>query len=188
MDIAPRLFPVWNDLKQYCYLVASTVGLLSLPIIGLARGADPDVAASYAVRLGIALQLTNILRDVGDDVDSGRIYLPLADLSRFGLSERDIRQKSVDERFVGLMHFEIQRARALYREAIPGIALLRSSVRPAVGAAAILYRAILDEIEANDYNVFSRRAHLSTGKKLWLLPGIFFAIRRLRAPAEALPE
>jgi phytoene synthase len=187
MDVVPRRYQTWKDLERYCYRVASTVGLLSLPIIGLAPGADPGRAAARAVTLGVALQLTNILRDVGEDADRDRMYLPREDLDAFGLSERDIRGRIVDGRFVALMRFEIGRARALYREALPGIALLRPSVRPAVGAAALLYRAILDEIEAAGYDVFSRRAHLSTRKKMLRLPGILLRIAALRPPPEEPP-
>jgi phytoene synthase len=188
MDISPRLFSTWADLKQYCYLVASTVGLLSLPILGLARGASLPVAKSHAVALGIALQLTNILRDVGEDADRGRVYLPLEDLRRFGVAEKEIRRKTLSDRFAALMQFEIQRARALYREALPGIALLSRTARPAVGAAALLYRAILDEIEALRYDVFSRRAHLSSGMKILRMPRILFTVMSLQAPKAPLPE
>jgi len=188
MDIAPHIFSTWNDLRQYCYLVASTVGLLALPILGLVRGAGLPVAASHAVTLGIALQLTNILRDVGEDADRGRLYLPLEDLQTFGLTEQEIRNKTLSNRFAALMQFEIRRARALYLEALPGIALLSWTVRPAVGAAALLYRAILDEIEALHFDVFSHRAHLSTAKKILRMPRILFTVMTLQAPKTPLPE
>jgi phytoene synthase len=187
MDVLPRRYPTWKDLERYCYLVASTVGLLSLPIIGLGPGVSPECAAARAVTLGIALQLTNILRDVGEDADRGRIYLPIEDLHRFGVSEQDIQRHAVDDRFVALMKFEIARAHVLYREALPGIALLRRGARLAVGAAALLYRGILDEIESIRYDVFSRRAHLSTAKKFLRLPGILFTVLSLRPPSGA-PE
>jgi phytoene synthase len=184
MDILPRRYETWKDLERYCYLVASTVGLLSLPIIGLASGASPELAAAYAVRLGIALQLTNILRDVGEDLVRGRMYLPLEDLKAHGVSEGDLRRRLVDERFVALMQFEIRRARAIYSEALPGIALLHRSMRAAVGAAALLYRGILDEIESIRYDVFTRRAHLTARQKILRLPGILWTVFSLRPPAE----
>lgn len=183
MDAAPRRrCRNWSELERYCYLVASTVGLLSLPIIGLDHGAGMELAAAFARKLGIALQLTNILRDVGEDAARDRIYLPLEDLRAFGLSEDDIRRGVCNRPFVELMKFEIRRARALYRAALPGIALLDRSVRLAVGAAAMLYRDILEEIEALEYDVFAHRAHLSAWKKIRRLPGIIRTVRSFRAP------
>jgi 15-cis-phytoene synthase len=183
MDIEFRPYATWAELENYCYHVASTVGLLSMPIIGLARDSSFTEAAPYAVRLGVALQLTNILRDVGEDARHGRVYLPLEDLSRFGLTLVDILNEVYDERFIALMRFEIARARQLFRMALPGIRLLSPSARPAVGAAAWLYRAILDEIEAIDYQVFQKRAHTSGPKKLLMLPGILLTIWTMKKPS-----
>ncbi len=179
MDLTFQPYQTWQDLKVYCYRVASTVGLLSMPIIGLARNASFHQASSYAINLGLALQLTNILRDVGEDALRGRVYFPLEDLQRFGLSIQDILNKVYDSRFTALMRFEIERARQLYCDALPGIKLLSASARPAVGAAALLYRAILDEIEAIEYQVHDIRAHTSGWKKIRMLPEIFLRIARL---------
>lgn len=181
-DLEKTRYQTWTDLQQYCYLVASTVGLLSMPIIGLAHRATPEQAAPYAVTLGIALQLTNILRDIKEDKDRGRIYLPEEDLRQFGLTSDDILREVYDHRFISLMKFQIQRARQLYRQALPGILLLHPSVRLAVGASAILYRAILDEIEAIQYNVFQQRAHTSALKKIAMLPSILLTINFLKRP------
>ena len=185
LDIGQPRYATWAELEQYCYLVASTVGLLSMPIIGLAPGTTFDQAAPFAIQLGVALQLTNILRDVGEDAARGRVYLPAADLARFGLTAADILAGVHDERFVALMQFEIARARVLYRAALPGIALLAPAARPAVGAAALLYRAILDEIEALGYQVHTQRAHTTGWQKLRRLPGILWTVATLRAPASA---
>jgi 15-cis-phytoene synthase len=182
MDLNFRPYTTWAELENYCYHVASTVGLLSTPIIGLAPGVTFEQAAPYAIRLGIALQLTNILRDVGEDAGRGRIYLPEEDLLRFGLRKEDIATGVQDERFEALMKFEIERNRALYRQALPGIRLLSSQARLAVGAAALLYRAILGEIEAARYRVFCHRAHTSAMKKLALLPGILWTVNTIRDP------
>ncbi len=183
MDLYQKTYRSWSDLERYCYHVASTVGLLSIPIIGLAPGASFEHAAAYAIRLGLALQLTNILRDVGEDLERGRVYLPLEDLRRFDLTLEDLFNRVYDARFVALMRFEIERARQLYREALPGIALLNPSARPAVGAAALLYRAILDEIEAIHYRVYEQRAYTTALRKLSMLPGILYTIARLSPPA-----
>lgn len=183
LDLRQQRYETWADLRRYCYLVASTVGLLSMPIIGLAAGATFTQARPYAITLGIALQLTNILRDIGEDAQRGRVYLPLEDLRRFGLTPDDILHGVRDERFVALLRFEIERAQALFDEALPGIALLAPAARPAVGAAALLYRAILRRIESIDYDVHRRRAHTTGWEKLALLPGILWTVWRLPAPA-----
>jgi len=179
-DLEKTRYQTWADLQKYCYLVASTVGLLSMPIIGLAENTSRQLAEPYAITLGIALQLTNILRDIKEDSERGRIYIPQEDLKRFGLTSEDISKKVYDHRFINLMKFQIQRARDLYQQALPGIRFLHPDVRLAVGASAILYRAILDEIEALKYNVFEYRAHTSAFKKIALLPKILITIWMLK--------
>ncbi len=127
--------------------------------------------------MGVALQLTNILRDVGEDWRSGRLYLPLEELGSFGLSETNVAEGRVDDSWRAFMRFQIARTQALYAEAWPGIALLNKDGRFAVAAAGALYRAILDDIETHDYDVFSRHAHVSTLGKLRRLPGIWWRSR-----------
>ena len=178
-DVTVHRYGSFEDLAGYCYGVASTVGLMAMHIIGYA-GKD---AIPYAVKLGVALQLTNILRDVGEDWRAGRLYLPQDELADYGLAEDDIANGVVDDRWRGFMRFQIDRTRTLYAEAVPGIALLDPDGRFAIGAAAGLYRGILDDIEAHDYDVFSRRAHVSTVGKLVKLPGIWWGSRRM-APAD----
>ncbi len=179
-DLSPARYQTFAELAQYCYAVASTVGLMSIHIVGYTG----NEAIPYAVRLGVALQLTNILRDVAEDWRNGRLYLPLEELAAFGLSAADIDRGLVDDRWRSFMRFQIARARGLYAQALPGIALLHRGGRLAIGAAAELYREILNDIEAHDYDVFSRRAFVSDRKKLALLPGIWQRSRRLpTAPA-----
>ncbi len=168
-DLHQKRYASFHELAEYCYGVACTVGLMSMHIVGY-RGRE---AFPYAIRLGVALQLTNILRDVGEDWRSGRVYLPQEDMDRFGLSEADIAAGQVTDKWRAFMRFQIERNRRLYAEAMPGIAMLDRDGRFAIAAAAELYRAILDEIEANDYDVFHRRATVSKVKKLGLLPGIW---------------
>lgn len=168
-DLTQTRYETFDDLAHYCYAVASTVGLMSMHIVGYVG----KEAILYAVKLGVALQLTNILRDVAEDWENGRLYLPQDELAAFGLAEADIETGIVDDRWRAFMRFQIDRARQLYAEALPGIAMLGKNGRFAVGAAAELYRAILDDIEAHDYDVFTRRAHVSDRKKLSLLPGIW---------------
>jgi phytoene synthase len=164
MDLTFHRYETFEDLWLYCYRVASVVGLLSMHIIGHRDGAAP-----YAVKLGVALQLTNILRDVGEDARRGRIYLPQEDLRRFDLTDDDILQGRRDERFRALMRFEIERTHALYDEAWPGIALLDPDGRMAIAAAAEIYRGILPRIVANDYDVFQKRAYVPLVGKLAIL-------------------
>lgn len=178
-DLSFARYQTWEQLEDYCYHVASTVGLLSIPIIELRKGISFEQAAPYAIRLGIALQLTNILRDIGEDAGQGKVYLPEEDLQRFELTCADILNGVQDKRFIALIKFEIRRARHLYRQAMPGIAMLSRSGQLAVGAAALLYRAILDEIEATQYRVHQVRVHISGKKKLAMLPGIILTILRL---------
>ncbi|NJK81494.1 MAG: squalene/phytoene synthase family protein [Chloroflexaceae bacterium] len=174
MDLTIHRYRTFADLWLYCYRVASVVGLLSMGIMGSAPGAEP-----YAIKLGVALQLTNILRDVGEDARRGRVYLPEEDLVQFGLSADDILHGVCDERFKALIDFEIARTHRLYDESWYGIALLPRDSRMAVGAAARTYRAILDKVVHNNYDVYEQRAHLTSSEKLALLPGIWRDVRRL---------
>jgi phytoene synthase len=174
-DLVTNRYATFEDLTEYCYGVAATVGLMVMHIIGFSG----QEAIPYAVKLGVALQLSNILRDVGEDWRAGRLYLPQEELSDFGLTEADIEVGSVDHRWRDFMRFQIQRNRRLYAEAAPGIALLDPDGRFAIAAAAELYRAILEDIEAHDGDVFSRRAYVSTWGKLRRLPGIWWRSRSL---------
>jgi phytoene synthase len=173
LDLHPPCLGTFDDLAAYAYGVASTVGLMSMHIIGYAGSA----ALPYAIKLGVALQVTNILRDVGEDWRAGRVYLPLTELARFGLSPADLGAGRLDHRWRAFMRFQIDRNRQLYAEAWPGLDLLHPDGRLAVAAAAELYRAILDDIEAHAYDVFSRRAHISALAKLRRLPGLWWRSR-----------
>lgn len=173
-DVRQDRYQSFEELAEYAYGVASTVGLMAMHIIGF-KSAD---AIHYAVRLGVALQITNILRDVGEDWRAGRLYLPLAELAEFGISEDQLSEGRVSPEWRAFMRFQIARNRQLYAESLPGIELLNSDGRFAIAAAARLYEAILSDIEAHDYDVFSRRASLSTFGKIRKLPGIWWQSRR----------
>lgn len=175
-DLQKKRYETFEELASYCYGVASTVGLMSMHIVGFSgREAIP-----YAVKLGVAMQVTNILRDVKEDWTAGRVYLPQEELRAFGLSDAVIEASVNTQRWQEFMRFQVERNRALYREAMPGIAHLHPAGRFAIGAAAELYRAILTDIERHEYDVFSRRAHVSTAGKLRRLPGIWVRARRGR--------
>ncbi len=185
-DLVQNRYATFAQLTEYCYGVASTVGLMVMHIVGF-QGSS---ALPYAIKLGVALQLTNILRDVGEDWRAGRLYLPLDELAAFGLTEADVAKMAdvarmadatghIDDRWRAFMRFQIERTRALYQEAEPGLTFLAPDGRFAIGAAATLYRAILDDIEAHDYDVFHRRAHVGLWGKLKRLPEIWWHSQRI---------
>lgn len=173
-DLQQTCYQTFEELAEYSYGVASTVGLMSMHIIGFS---GPE-AIPYAVKLGVALQITNILRDVGEDYRSGRVYLPQDELAAFGLTEDQIAAGRVDDRWREFMRFQIARNRLLYQEAWPGIALLNHDGRFAIAAAATLYRGILDDLEDHDYNNFTRRSHVNKRGKVMRLARAWWAIRR----------
>jgi 15-cis-phytoene synthase len=172
-DLCQRRYRTFEDTVRYAYGVASTVGLMSMHIIGFAG----EQAIPYAIKLGVALQITNILRDIGEDWRSGRLYLPMNELAACGLTEADLDRGQVDDRWRAFMRFQIERNRCLYVEANPGIALLNRDGRFAVAAASELYCAILGDIEAHDYDVFNRRAHVNAWGKVRRLPRIWWRNR-----------
>ena len=174
MDLYRSRYETFDDLNLYCYRVAGTVGLMSNAVMGIERSANtapwspqqrPTIPEKEAIALGIANQLTNILRDVGEDARRGRIYLPLEDLDLFKYSEADLMNGVIDDRWQDLMKFQIQRARKFYNQAENGIRCLSRDARWPVWAALMLYRQILDEIERNKYNVFTKRAYVPNVRK-----------------------
>jgi 15-cis-phytoene synthase len=169
MDLTEDRYATYAELQVYCYRVASVVGLMTSEIFGYS---DP-AALERAVTLGLAMQLTNICRDVGEDAALGRIYLPRDELSRFGVEESAILARRLDDRFVELMRFQIERARRLYADAEPGIALLNRDSRFTVLLSSRLYGRILDHIERNGYDVLSRRAYVPLHLKIAALPAVW---------------
>jgi phytoene synthase len=162
MDVDGAVFETIDDLLPYCYRVASAVGLCCIEIFGYT---DPR-ARQYAVDLGTALQLTNIIRDVGSDARSGRIYLPRTDLRAFGISDADLRAGRHDEAFVALMRQQAARAREFYRRAEASFPRVDTrSLVPARIMGAI-YAALLDEIEGRAFRVFGERITVPTRRKV----------------------
>ena len=164
MDLDTDRYETFAELYSYCYRVASAVGLACIHIWGF-RGEGVEALAESA---GIAFQLTNILRDLGEDAARGRVYLPREDLERFGYSEIELRQGTRDGRFVELMRFQVRRANGYYDAALPLAGLLRPAGRAVFVAMLRTYRGLLDEIVRRDYDVFSTRVRLSRLYKLWL--------------------
>lgn len=175
MDTRIERYETFAELYVYCYRVASTVGLMSSEILGYSDAR----ALEYAEAMGIAMQLTNILRDVKEDAAMGRIYLPQEDLRRFGVSEEQIAAGEMSENFIDLMRFQIARARDFYRTGEKGIRLLEKDSRFTVLLAARIYSRILDEIERQNYDVFSRRASTTFSQKIISLPKIWREARKL---------
>jgi phytoene synthase len=183
-DVLKTRYANFEELAEYSYGVASTVGLMSMHITGFDAPAEAGApsAIPYAVKLGVALQMTNILRDVGEDWRAGRVYLPQDELAAHGLDEAALGAMSagrapIDDRWRALMRFQIARNRRLYAESLPGVDMLHRAGRFAIAAAAELYRGILEDIEAHDYRVFDRRSHVGSWGKLRRLPGIWWRAR-----------
>jgi len=179
-DLTQRRYETFADLKRYCYSVASIIGLISIEIFGYRH----EATRQYAINLGYALQLTNILRDVKTDKDRGYIYIPREDLVRFRYTEEDLRNEVYDERFINLMEFQAKRAREYYHQAR---ALLRPEERMTMVAAQIMdaiYYRLLEKIELSDFRIFSDRVRVSTSHKImtalriWLGSKLF--VKRLR--------
>ena len=179
MDLYRSRYETFEDLYLYCYRVAGTVGLMSTSVMGLDetrntapwnRQQQPYMPTAEEIALGIAKQLTNILRDVGEDAQRGRIYIPLEDLARFNYTEQDLLKGVVDDRWRSLMRFQIHRARQFYTKAERGITYLSTDARWPVWAALMHYSRILTIIERNDYNVFTQRAYVPQWQKLSSLP------------------
>jgi phytoene synthase len=164
MDLDQTRYLDYPGLKRYCWHVASVVGILSASIFG----ATQPETLQYAEKLGLAFQLTNIIRDVGEDARKGRIYLPVNELQQFNVTAADILNARHSENFEKLMQFQAKRAQAMYDEAF---ALLpkadRRAQRPGLMMAAI-YRTILNEIERDGYHVLNQRISLTPLRKLWL--------------------
>ncbi len=170
MDIDFKPFETFDDLYVYCYKVASVVGLMCSEIFGY----SDKKALDHAIELGIAMQLTNILRDIGEDVDRGRIYLPLEDLDRFGYTQEEFMRKEMNENFIALIKFQIARARSYYTASEQGIPMLEKNSRIAVKVSSLNYCNILKAIEENNYDVFSQRAYRSFYQKLRTIPSIWY--------------
>ncbi|MFI0546703.1 MAG: presqualene diphosphate synthase HpnD [Brachymonas sp.] len=164
MDLEQNRYWNFASLEKYCYFVAGLVGEVIARILGFQH----QQTMAYAHKLGLALQLTNIIRDVGEDADRGRIYLPVEDLERFAVPVHEINQKQYSERFTALMQFQAQRAQALYDEALGLLpAVDFRAQKPGLMMAAI-YRNLLREVEKDGFAVLHQRTSLTPLRKLWL--------------------
>lgn len=165
MDEEKFRYENYSELEEYMYGSAGVIGLMVTRVVGYSS----DDAFPHALKLGYAFQLTNFLRDIREDYENlGRIYMPMDELRRFGLDEDDIASFTMDERFVDFMNFQIARNREVYREALPGIPMLNWRGRLAVRISYVLYKAILNEIERVNYNVYRGRVRTNFKQKVWL--------------------
>jgi phytoene synthase len=186
-DIEPCRYDTWEDLERYCEGVASTVGVMCAQVFGVPGGPrQQEIALGHARTLGVAMQLTNILRDIGEDARIGRCYLPNEELRRFSLSRDEVlvnKGIAADARWHRLMTFEIARARALYDQALPGISMLSVDSQRCAAACAIGYAAILDALEHIRYDSLSTRASVGTLARLGILWDAWRYKGRTRATA-----
>src|ERR1039458_4717370 len=165
MDQTTMRYATFDDLYKYCYRVASAVGLVVLPVFGF----KDETALVPAEACGIAFQLTNILRDVKEDAQMGRVYLPLEDLRRFGVSEDDILNARATPQFLEMMKFEAARAHEYYEKAQPLLSLIDADSRGTLAVMVAIYGGILRKIEESNFAVFERRIRLGTTEKLWIV-------------------
>jgi len=173
MDLFKNRYETFDELYDYSFKVASIVGLMTSQVFGY----ESQEALGYAVDLGIAMQLTNILRDVGEDLQRDRIYLPQEDLDRFDVSEEELFNHRRTENVIELLDFQIERTRRYYQRSDKGIGLLSSDSRLPVYLARQNYGRILDKIEENNYNVFDKRAYLNATEKFSILPRAYYQMK-----------
>lgn len=162
MDLTVTEYQTFNDLYEYVYGSAAVIGLQMVPIL------EPQSPAAYepAKDLGVAFQLANFIRDVGEDLERGRVYLPLQELAEHGVTRADLEKRQLTPAIRNALAAQIDRVRQLQRQAEPGIALLHPTSQPCIRAASELYCGIVDEVEAIGYDVFNRRARTSTWRRL----------------------
>jgi len=162
MDLTITEYANYEALMEYVYGSAAVIGLEMVPILGaLSPGAYEP-----AEKLGVAFQLANFIRDVGEDLDRGRVYLPQDELAQFGVDREMLEARKLTPQIIAALKFQIERVRQLQREATPGILQLEPASRPCIEAASELYCGIVDEVEAIGYDIFNKRAKTSTGRRL----------------------
>lgn len=176
MDLEKNSYKDFGELYKYCYRVAGVVGLIMLSLFG----AGKKIARESAIKLGIAMQLTNILRDIKEDFQNGRIYLPESERKKFKLNKRCFEEEIIDTNFQDFMKFQIKRARNYYQQAEKGIKFVPSiRSRLTIYFMKNIYSAILDKIEENNYNIFVQRAHTSYFDKTLISLFTLFKFRYL---------
>ena len=162
MDLTVQEYESYEDLLEYVYGSAAVIGLEMVPILGPLH----DDAYEAAKKLGIAFQLANFIRDVDEDLDRGRVYLPIKELAQFGVTREMLEERVLTPEIIAALKFQIARVRQLQNEAAPGIAMLEPTSRPCIEAASVLYCGIVDEVEKIGYDIFNQRAKTSTARRI----------------------
>ena len=162
MDLTVQEYETYEDLLEYVYGSAAVIGLEMVPILGPLH----SDAFEAAKKLGIAFQLANFVRDVSEDLDRGRVYLPIKELAQFGVTREMLEERTLTPEIVDALKFQIARVRQLQAEAAPGIAMLEATSRPCIQAASTLYCGIVDEVEKIGYDIFNQRAKTSTSRRI----------------------
>ena len=162
MDLTVQEYETYEDLLEYVYGSAAVIGLEMVPILGPLH----NDAYEAAKKLGIAFQLANFIRDVDEDLDRGRVYLPIKELAQFGVTREMLEERVLTSEIVEALKFQIARVRQLQAEAAPGIAMLEATSRPCIQAASTLYCGIVDEVEKIGYEIFNQRARTSTARRI----------------------
>jgi phytoene synthase len=166
MDLDKNRYRNFQELYRYCYKVAGVIGLIMLKVFG----SKENEAEKYAIDLGVAMQLTNILRDIKEDWEKGRIYLPQDEMEKYGVTEKDIADSRVNDNFKRLMEFQIQRARGYYTGSLQGFKFIPSRRLRFVALSMLrMYSIILDKIEQGGLDVFSKHPHISGPRKLFIV-------------------
>ncbi len=174
MDLTVQEYESYEDLLEYVYGSAAVIGLEMVPILGPLH----NDAFEAAKKLGIAFQLANFIRDVDEDLDRGRMYLPLKELAQFGVTREMLEERVLTPEIIEALKFQIARVRQLQAEAAPGITMLEASSRPCIEAASTLYCGIVDEVEKIGYDIFNHRAKTSTARRI-RVAGAAFVKRHL---------
>ena len=174
MDLTITEYPNYEALLEYVYGSAAVIGLQMVPILGY----SDERAFAAAEKLGIAFQLANFIRDVDEDLDRGRVYLPLKELGQFGVTREMLEERVLTPEIIAGLKFQIARVRQLQAEAAPGIKMLETSSRPCIEAASTLYCGIVDEVERIGYDIFNHRAKTSTSRRI-RVAGAAFVKRQL---------
>lgn len=169
MDLTVQEYETYEDLLEYVYGSAAVIGLEMVPILGPLH----NDAYEAAKKLGIAFQLANFIRDVDEDLDRGRVYLPIKELAQFGVTREMLEERVLTPEIVDALKFQIARVRQLQAESTAGIAMLEATSRPCIEAASILYCGIVDEVEKIDYDIFNQRAKTSTARRIRVAGGAF---------------
>ena len=162
MDLTVQEYETYEDLLEYVYGSAAVIGLEMVPILGPLH----NDAYGAAKKLGIAFQLANFIRDVDEDLDRGRVYLPIKELAQFGVTREMLEERVLTPEIIEALKFQIARVRQLQAEAAPGIAMLEATSRPCIEAASTLYCGIVDEVEKIGYDIFNQRAKTSTARRI----------------------